>query len=100
MARWLCVGPLMHLCIAVKPADKPVAKPRAPRTRFSAVAHGDVFLVTAALHERRVTWSFSIEDWASGVCYQKARERAKEEDGKGARRARDGFSEAAKQNAA
>ena len=65
MARWLCVGLLVHLCIAVKPADKPVAKPRAPRTRFSAVAHGDVFLVTAALHERRVTWSFSIEDWAS-----------------------------------
>ena len=63
MARGLFVG-LVHLCIAVKPADKPAAKPRA-RTRFSALANDDAFLVTAELDERRVMWPFSIEDWTS-----------------------------------
>ena len=61
---WLLV--LVHVCIAVKPADKPAAKPRI-RTIFSFEANhdGTVFLVTAALDERRVTWPFSIEDWMS-----------------------------------
>ena len=68
----LCVGLLVHLCIAVKPADKPAARPRRARTSFSAVANcdGTVLEVTAAIHggkdqEGRTTCSFPIEDWTS-----------------------------------
>jgi len=60
---------LVHLCIAVKPADKPAGKPRRARTRFSAVANGDGTLleVTAAIdegtdQEKTATWPLSSED--------------------------------------
>ena len=67
---WCCT--LVHLCIAVEPADKPACKPRDARTRFNAAASGDdtVFEVTAAIYEGTVqkrtwTWSFSSENWVS-----------------------------------
>ena len=72
----------MHLCIAVKPADRPAGKPRHARARFSAAANGDgtVFEVTAAIdegtdQERRMTCSFSIEDWTSEEPASKKRRR-------------------------
>ena len=83
MARGLFVGlwllVLVHVCIAVKPADKPAAKPRRARTSFSAVANDDGtgFFVTAALGESRVTWPFSIEDWTSGESDIKKRVKAR-----------------------